>query len=67
MHDDLRRTVPYPVTGLVVDGFAIGDPVHRKMVMQRDQFLGLGVIRFTGRAEGDGLGVGIMFGAIRLG
>ena len=66
MHDDLRGVVPYPVAGLVVDGFAIRYALHRQMVMQGDQFLGLGVIRFTGRAEGDGLGIGILLGAIRL-
>jgi hypothetical protein len=40
--------------------------MYYEMIMQGDQFLGLGVIHITGRAESNGLGISVVFGAIRL-
>ena len=40
--------------------------MYYEMIMQGDQFLGLGVIHITDRAESNGLGISVVFGAIRL-
>jgi hypothetical protein len=66
VHDDLRVVVPDSVAGLVVDLLSAGYSMYYEMIMQGDQFLGLGVIHITGRAESNGLGISVVFGAIRL-